>query len=64
MAPKARASLVQSLPTNIRQKIVSHYLWSLSKEGQTTVNREEPSFSQGLSVHPSIGINVQKSSFY
>ncbi|KAJ3307086.1 Mitochondrial translocator assembly and maintenance protein 41 [Kappamyces sp. JEL0829] len=61
---KLRGSLMLALPGGLRERIKSHYLWALSKEGRKTISesdREEPTFSQAMGQYGSIDAIARKS---
>ncbi|KAJ3274921.1 Mitochondrial translocator assembly and maintenance protein 41 [Terramyces sp. JEL0728] len=60
MSIKLRGSLIQKLPKNFQTLLQHHYLWSLSKAGEKSVNREEPFYSQSIAESPHISSCVSK----
>jgi translocator assembly and maintenance protein 41 len=53
--PRLRGTMISLLPKLFQEKLKNNYLWSLSKEGGTSVNREEPQFTQQMGQFPLIG---------
>lgn len=56
--------MILSMPFNFQEKLKGHYLWSLSKAGQTKLraeDREELVFSQAMGQYPDIEVCARKS---
>ncbi|KAJ3262068.1 DnaJ sub B member 13 [Boothiomyces macroporosus] len=60
MSIKLRGNLIQKLPKNFQTLLQHHYLWSISKAGGKSVNREEPFYSQGIADSPYVSNCVAK----
>jgi len=64
MNQRSRGSMIQALPKSFHEKLVNHYLWSLSKEGVRNIEREEPLFSQGMGQYHKIDLCAAKSNVH
>ncbi len=64
LSTKLRGSMIMTMPQSFRDRLKEHYLWSLSKKGQTKIaesDREEPIFSQSMGQFSEIGVCARKS---
>jgi translocator assembly and maintenance protein 41 len=55
MNPRLRGTMIGSLPKSFQEKLRHNYLWSLSREGLTNINRDEPLFTQQMGQFHAIG---------